>query len=87
MNATGPDLGGEERTPSRSPQMAPHQHRQGPRVEYQNGSGGGQYAGGGAYFEQGLVELDDLRLESLGPALLCEGRGLHGSGARSTSDP
>lgn len=51
------------------------------------GRGGGQYAGGGAYFEQGLVELDDLRLESLGPALLCEGRGLHGSGARSTSDP
>jgi hypothetical protein len=86
MHATGLDLGAEERTLSRSPQRAPR-HRREPRVKYQNGSVGGHYAGGGAYFEQGLVELDDLRLESLGPALLCQGRGLHGSGVRSTSDP
>lgn len=33
----------------------------------------GQYGVGGAYFEEGLVELDDLRRESLGPALLGEG--------------
>ena len=47
----------------------------------------GQYGVRGAYFEEGLVELDNLRRESLGPGLLCEGRGLHDSSTGSTSNP
>lgn len=39
---------------------------------------------GGAYFEEGLVQLDNLRRERLGPGLLGEGRGLHDSSTRST---
>lgn len=34
------------------------------------------------YFEEGLVELDDLRLKGLGSTLLGEGRGLHGARRR-----